>query len=139
MDARTKLTVHYYCFPGGEIQLILFSFCIFSLPKKTMTFFLLFFPNHLIVSFSKRMIQGICLSICQIKFSEHFNLLPFKRRFSRTSQVPQPVKELALSLLQLRSLLWCRFDLWSWEHLHAVRTVRKKKKKKERERDFYSA
>lgn len=28
MDANTKLTMHYYCFPGGEIELILFSFFI---------------------------------------------------------------------------------------------------------------
>ena len=38
------------------------------------------------------------------------------------------VKELAWSLLWLRLLPWCRFNLHTWEHLDAVNAAKKKKK-----------
>ena len=38
----------------------------------------------------------------------------------------QQVKDLALSLLWLMSLLWYRFDLWPWELLHASAEAKNK-------------
>ena len=52
----------------------------------------------------------------------------------QSSLVAQWVKDLALSLLWLRSLLWHRLDPWPREFPHAVGAV---KKKKERERKFF--
>ena len=46
----------------------------------------------------------------------------------------QQVKDLALSLQQLRSLLWSRFDPWPRNfHMPWVQTKKKKKKRKEME------
>ena len=45
----------------------------------------------------------------------------------------QWVKDLALSLQWLGSLLWCRFDSWPWDWgLPSATGMAKKKKKKER-------
>ena len=44
------------------------------------------------------------------------------------------VKDLALSLLWLRLLLWYRFDPWPGIPPHTSGSVKKKKKKKEKKR-----
>ena len=50
--------------------------------------------------------------------------IKFKRR-SRSSLVTQWVKDLVLSLQQLESLLWCRFDLWLGNYNMPLGTVKK--------------
>ena len=42
--------------------------------------------------------------------------------------VVQQVKDLVLSLLRLRSLLWHRFELWPRELQHAMGMIKKEKK-----------
>lgn len=45
-----------------------------------------------------------------------------------SSHVVQCVKDPALSLQQLESLLWCRFDSWPWNlHMKEVETKTKNK------------
>ena len=48
------------------------------------------------------------------------------KRPIRSSLVAQQVKDLVLSLQQLRSLLWCQFDLWPQELPHVMGAAKKK-------------
>ena len=52
------------------------------------------------------------------------------KHFLRNSLVVQQVKDLALSLQQLGSLLWCGFDPWPWELPYVVGTTKNKQTNK---------
>ena len=51
------------------------------------------------------------------------------KRLQRSSKVTQGVKDLALSLLWLRSLQWCRFNPWP-RNFHVPRPPKKEREQK---------
>ena len=67
------------------------------------------------------------LSIIYTFLENRFLDLAYLKSFSCSSSVSFWVKDLALSLQQLRLLLWHRFDSWPREFPHATGVAKKKK------------
>ena len=59
-----------------------------------------------------------------------------KRKQTASSPVAQRVKDLALSLQWLGSLLWFGFDRWPWGIPHARSITQKKKQNKKKTKQF---
>ena len=76
---------------------------------------------------------SLFFEMCLLKVIRELRLHTFLPQGSwnlRSSPAVQHGKDLALSLRQLRLLLWCMFDSLAQEILHATGVARKKRKKK---------